>query len=201
MHDGTSRAKNSAIRFALSMSKRPRFSEGGSPGQLQGVHSAPVTGPLIGTDGGRTDTLPISVPAGSYVIPADVVSGIPGAEGNSLAGHAALTKMFASQPFMPDKAPYGAPAANLPTGRTIPGIRREEHSLTRAEGGKVQSHAPIPILAAGGEFVVHPDVVRKLGHGSLKLGHEVLDAFVKHTRKNNIKTLRKLPGPVRDGTK
>lgn len=51
-----------------------------------------TVGPIVGKTGGRTDALPISVPAGSFVLPADAVSAL--GEGNSLAGNHAIEKMF-----------------------------------------------------------------------------------------------------------
>jgi len=184
-------AKSTAARYALSMLKRPKFAGGG-----------PVTGPLMGWDGGRTDTLPVSVPAGSYVIPADVVSGLPGAQGSSLAGHNALNKLFASLPLSPDEAPYGATSPRLARGHTIAGLfnpkRLEEKSL--ASGGKTpdEDHEAVPILAAGGEHVVPPDIVKRIGIGNLKRGHEILDDFVVEVRKRNIKDLKNLPKPAKD---
>lgn len=198
------RAKNEAIRFALSMGKaqaRPHFDAGG------GISSPTVTGPLLDAGPGRTDSLPISVPPGSYVIPADVVSGMPGAQGNSLAGHVALNKLMESLPLSPDEAPYGAQSPQLARGRTIPGLMNQRRlmmqELGKSKGGKVpEDHGkPIDILAAGGEHVIEPKYVKRLGLGSIKRGHEILDAFVKEVRKRNIKELSKLPGPVRDGTK
>lgn len=185
----TQRAKSDTIHFALSMGKRPHFASGG------------VVGPLLGADGGRADTRAISVPSGAYVVPADVVSGLPAAQGNSLAGHAALSKLFASMPLSPDKAPYGASDPKLPKGKTMPGLATAHHHLTEtlAKGGHVDDEhgEPIDIMAADGEYVVHPSVVRAIGMGDLKRGHEILDAFVKEMRKKHIKTLSKLPGPVR----
>jgi hypothetical protein len=55
-----------------------------------------VVGPVVGTTGGRTDAKPVSVPANAYVIPADVVSAVPGAEGNTLAGMEKLKQIFGS---------------------------------------------------------------------------------------------------------
>lgn len=60
----------------------------------------------------------------------------------------------------------------------------------RATGGAV------PIVAAGGEYVVGPEHVARVGGGDVKKGHEALRDFVHHVRKKNIKTLRKLRGPV-----
>ena len=197
---GAEKAKSTAIRFALSMGKRQHFATGG------------VVGPLIDTGPGRTDTLPISVPPGSYVVPADVVSGLPGAQGNSLAGHDALEKLMNQMPLVPDKAPYGADTPKLPSGRTIPGLFSTHHLLAnefdKASGGGVKGNhvpedggKPIDIMAAGGEHVIPPEMVRRIGLGDLKRGHQILDEFVKEVRKRNIRDLKKLPGPVKDGTK
>lgn len=188
-------AKNEAVRFALSMGKRRHFASGG------------VVGPLLDTGPGRTDTIPISVPPGSFVIPADVVSGLPSAQGNSLAGHVALNKLFGALPLVPDKAPYGADAPKLSRASTIPGLGTEKHAmrveLDKSKGGKVpHDHGePIEIMAAGGEHVVPPEIVKRIGLGNLDRGHAILDAFVDEIRKRNIKTLQKLPGTVKDGTK
>lgn len=193
----TNVAKNEVVRFALAMGKAParrHFASGG------------VVGPLLDTGPGRTDTLPISVPPGSYVIPADVVSGLPGAQGNSLAGHVALNKMMNALPLVPDKAPYGADTPTLARARTIPGLGTQHHlmanELDKSTGGKVEDHGkPVDIMAAGGEHVIPPEMVRRIGLGNLERGHAILDEFVKEVRKRNIKDLSKLPGPVRDGAK
>lgn len=129
------------------------------------------TGPIISTVPGRTDHLPISVPPNSFVLPSDVVSGLPGAEGNTMAGHRILNRLLGM-------GPYGS---QLPR---------------RAEGGSVQG-SPVPIMAAGGEYVVPPEIVERLGNGDMKRGHDILDSFVKKVRARHVKTLRKLPGPVK----
>lgn len=59
-----------------------RFAAGGA------VH----VGPIKSAVAGRTDHLAMSVPAGSYVIPADIVSGL--GEGNTEAGQKLLAEMF-----------------------------------------------------------------------------------------------------------
>lgn len=51
-----------------------------------------VTGGVRGKTGGREDALPVSVPAGAYVIPADVVGAL--GQGNTEAGMAALDRRF-----------------------------------------------------------------------------------------------------------
>jgi hypothetical protein len=139
-----------------------------------------LSGPIHSVVSGRTDHLPVTVDSGSYVLPADVISGAPGAEGNTIAGFAHAKRVFGgtprgggSQPYNHEGGPYG-----MASGGTSP--------------------AGVPIVAAGGEFVVHPDAVREVGGGDLDTGHKVLDEFVKRVRAENIKTLKKLPGPRKD---
>lgn len=119
-------------------------------------------GSLRGKTPGRTDVLEISVPAESFVVPADIVSSL--GEGNTEAGLHVLEQMFPSQP--------------------------EE----RASGGQVSG---VPIVAAAGEFVVHPEHVKRVGGGDVKKGHRELENFVKIVRGRTIKALKKLPGPAR----
>jgi hypothetical protein len=65
-------------------------------------------------------------------------------------------------------------------------------ALMKAGGGA------IPIVAAGGEYVVPPEVVVAIRNGDLTRGHNALDSFVKQARKDNIQKLRRLPGPRAD---
>ena len=80
--------------------------------------------------------------------------------------------------------PYEATSA--PYGMDLPG---------KAAGGEIDA---VPIVAAGGEYVLSPEEVRKVGNGDLETGHKVLDAFIKRYRKETIDTLKKLPGPKKD---
>lgn len=65
-------------------------------------------------------------------------------------------------------------------------------------GGHVHDGDAVPIVAAGGEYVIPPEDVQHLGNGSLEDGHKILDAFVKKMRKKTIRTLQSLPGPKKD---
>jgi 8-oxo-dGTP pyrophosphatase MutT (NUDIX family) len=80
-----------------------------------------------------------------------------------------------------------------------PGVRTALEKLKRrarkAAGG---GSSGVPIVAAGGEWVISPEQVKRVGHGDIDAGHRVLDAFVKRVRKELIGTLQKLPGPQRD---
>ena len=53
-----------------------------------------VVGAVDGTTPGRADELPVDVPSGSFVIPADIVAYL--GEGNSRAGHVKLDQAFGS---------------------------------------------------------------------------------------------------------
>ena len=169
----------------------------GMGGTTTKIHSGPIRAAVAG----RTDHLPIHVPAGAYVIPADIISGM--GEGNTDAGFKVAKSIF-SAPFYggaPKTQPYGAPSTpygenpkmaygqpiTSPYGMGLPG---------KAKGGDVEEAAPI--VAAGGEYVIHPDDVRWIGGGDLDAGHQQLDRFVKMYRKHLIDTLKKLPGPKKD---
>src|SRR5262249_39170850 len=54
----------------------------------------------------------------------------------------------------------------------------------------------LPIMAAGGEYVVPPETVSEIGRGDVNHGQAVLDAFVKRVRAEHIAQLKKLPGPA-----
>lgn len=143
---------------------------------------------------GRTDKIPMSVKAGSYIIPADIPSAL--GQGNSVAGGNILSKMFNS-------GPYGMATPRIHSGRGYPkGMSLRPQRIPRgtfAEGGDIEGgeeeHSPTPIIAAGGEYVIPPEVVKALGNGDIGKGHRLLDAFVLHTRREHIKTLKKLKPP------
>jgi hypothetical protein len=68
-----------------------------------------------------------------------------------------------------------------------------------SEGGARGSgdHVPVDVMLSGGEFVISPESVRKVGKGSLANGHKILDAWVLATRKKEIETQKKLPPPAK----
>lgn len=194
MASGRPQKQALAIAFRVQRdAKRKKMAKGGrvkgyAPG---GVASPPFTvrseardlqragaGMINSPVAGRTDRLPMGVKPSSYIVPADVVSGL--GQGNSSAGANALSRMF-------KMGPYGSGMAKPP------GARRGF-----ADGGDVAApgDAPtVPIMAAGGEFVVDPATVASIGGGDIEKGHAILDSMVAQTRKKTIKTLRKLPKP------
>jgi hypothetical protein len=72
---------------------------------------------------------------------------------------------------------------------------RDPKPIGKAHGGESSG---VPIVAAGGEWVIPPEQVRRVGEGDIDRGHRVLDDFVKAVRKELVGTLQKLPGPRRD---
>ena len=81
--------------------------------------------------------------------------------------------------------------------KVLQGALRSMAAPVLAQSGTSPAAGKVDIMAAGGEFVVPPQVVAALGRGDLKAGHAVLDSFVRQVRTQNIKALRKMPGPKR----
>jgi len=131
---------------------RNSYEEGGE------AKSKTFVGPIHSNVAGRTDHLPINVPSGSYVIPADIISGF--GEGNTMAGFQIANNVFGKQSL------------------------GEEPS--------------VEIIAAGGEYVISPENVARIGSGDIDKGHDILDDFVTEYRERLVATLKKLPGPKRD---
>jgi len=158
---------------------------GGSGGPSMKVH----TGPIHSAVAGRTDHLPMHVPSGSYVIPADIISAM--GEGNTMAGF-----KVAQQIFEPAPEQRGMPGMGIPSAEGLPGQPALPEMPKKARGGAMGD--TVPIVAAGGEYVIHPDDVQRIGSGDMDHGHRVLDAFVKGMRAKLVRTLVKLPGPKKD---
>lgn len=76
--------------------------------------------------------------------------------------------------------------------RMFPDSGRRSVSLKRASGGAV------PVVTAGGEFVVSPSDVRRVGSGDIDHGHKILDHFVMLQRQKHIETLKSLEPPAQD---
>jgi hypothetical protein len=161
--------------------------------EAQQMARRPSSGAIRSIVPGRTDALPMSVRRGSYVVPADVVSGMPGAQGNSSAGHKILENMFKT-------GPYGTPLPKMGGGR---GSFPRAITPPRADGGLVggpgmesdEEDDLVDIDAAGGEHILPPEVAAMLGDGDAEMGFKILDSFVKKIRDGHIETLKKLPGP------
>lgn len=142
---------------------------------------------------GRTDKIPMSVPPGSYILPADIPSAL--GQGNTMAGEKILGNMFKIGPYgsgETGKISGGHPARIQANWMKTPRLIGKIHM---ADGGEANGSGDIPIIAAGGEYVIHPEQVKDIGHGDMDAGHRVLDKFVLGIRKRHIETLKGLKGP------
>lgn len=135
---------------------------------------------------GRTDQIPLRVKSGSFIVPADIVSGL--GQGNSMAGTKEITKRIMNGGIRAPKMKGLKMSFKMPAN---PASKRMDF----AEGGATPD---VGIIAAGAEHVITPDEVRLIGHGDIQRGHDHLDSWVLDERKKLIKTLRGLKGPKRD---
>lgn len=178
---------NQSLAIAYRMQNAAKgYAFGGIPGMNRNPTTAitHAEGMIRSPIAGRTDRIPLKVRAGSYVIPADVVSGL--GQGNSMSGGNALNKLFGM-------GPYGASMSGSPrVGGNQKGPRGVSSGF--ADGGATPGE-PVDIVAAGGEFVVPPEVVMQQGGGDLDHGHNILDELVKQVREKTIRQLRNMPGP------
>ena len=187
-----------------------RFADGGVPSQFRREmapydvrQNAPSlnhpTGLVASATPGRKDVVPLSVASGSYVVPADVVSGI--SEGNTLAGAGHLEAAMHT-------GPGGIPLSPMHARSTIPHPPSVAHLASGGmAGGKMprmvhphewanrQVPDGIPVMVAGGEYILGPDDVKHIGDGDITRGHDKLDQFVLHARSKSLRATAKLPGP------
>lgn len=151
--------------------------------------AAPVVGGMIGGIPGSL--IGSVVGQGYHWNPIDMINGGgPGASGNQFKGgpmSGTLNSMGVT--------PYGS--AERATGSVAPPPRPADLTsyVPHASGGATTG---VPIVAAGGEYVIPPEDVTHIGGGDLDHGHQILDAFVKKMRQKTIKTLQGLPGPRKD---
>lgn len=192
-----------AVAIALSEARRSHKAGGGMQMGTTTTTTAPASffsarkprnvnkihvGAIHSSVAGRTDHLPVHVWSGSYVIPADIISAM--GEGNTMAGFKVAKEIF-------DKPKYMSGLPGIPSfmmnglgAKALPNMPK------KAEGGAVTE--AVPVVLAGGEYVIHPKHVERIGSGDMDKGHEILDAFVKGMRAKTVKTLQKLPPPKKD---
>ena len=128
---------------------------------------------------GRTDRIPMTARAGSYILPADVVSGL--GQGNTAAG----AKMWADvlKLHMPKGRPKMPPLPGAAGGMAAGGVGQA--------GGE-----DTDIVVAGGEVVVSPECVAAIGGGDPDEGKKVLNDAVLSVREQVQEHSKSLPGPV-----
>jgi hypothetical protein len=154
-------------------------------------------GALRGKTAGRADEVLTSVPDGSHIIPADVVSAL--GDGNTEAGFAKLENVFPQQrafgggmrmPRMGGMKKAPNPMKGIPHMVDMPKMPGVPRAMGWARGGEV------PVKLSDGEFSVPPHHVARVGAGDPERGHRALDHFILSTRKADIERRKRLPGPV-----
>jgi hypothetical protein len=137
---------------------------------------------------GRTDRIPIQAHSGSYVLPADVVSGL--GQGNTSAG----AKMW-GQTIAQKIGPMGIQNAIRQRALRSPALRMGGSGARGfAQGGDIEDLTPT--VMAGGEAIVDPEIVCAMGDGDPERGKKELANSVLTVRKQVIQHLKKLPKPV-----
>ena len=107
-------------------------------------------------------------------------------------------------PMHVEAGSYVVPAAEVSSigeGNSLNGFKILEAMMAKRGMGKTPRGGvaqATPIIAAGGEFVIPPEVVLTIGEGDMDYGHSILDELIKAIRQKTIKTLRKLPPPRTD---
>jgi hypothetical protein len=139
---------------------------------------------------GRVDRIPMRARTGSYILPADVVSGL--GQGNTYAG----AKMW-GQAIAHAVGPYGTTNTIKPGQLRAPTLRMtsKPREPAFARGGAVDD-GYTPIITAGGECLVDPEIVHALGQGDPEKGKKMLADSVKKVRGQVVKQIKGLPGPV-----
>jgi hypothetical protein len=182
-----------AMRRGGGIVRRQHFDMGGMPSSQEDPwwtrsEAHGESGLIHAYTPGRTDTINMEPLAESHIIPADVISGL--GEGNTLAGAAVMDRIVNSAPFG-TQMPRGSHGRGPPAPPHV--SSRQFESRGGQPVGKLGQR--VPIIAAGGEYKVSPEQVLRLGRGSYKRGHDLLDAFILEVRKRTIKDMKNLPGP------
>ena len=156
---------------------------------------------------GRVDRIPMRAGSGSYILPADVVSGL--GQGNTMAGAAMWGKAISHS-----IGPMGMANAIKARSMKQPSLRMPSPNVNPrdyggagfgfkgqgwgkfADGGETNGDDFTPIITAGGEAVVDPEIVEALGGGDAEAGKKVLANSVRKVRSQTIAHMKKLPGPV-----
>lgn len=137
---------------------------------------------------GRVDRIPMRARTGSYVIPADVVSGL--GQGNTYAG----AKMW-GQAIAHSAGPAGSVNTIRPGHFRAPALHMGRGRLFARGGATDEGYTPI--ITAGGECLVDPELVHALGRGDPEVGKKTLSDSVMKVRRQVMAHMRSLPPPVK----
>lgn len=139
------------------------------PRRLRARRVAPA-GLVHSASPGRADLVGAQLRRGSYVLPADVVSGL--GEGNTLAGAKLLHSSLPEAVEMASRGP-----------------------VDRAMGGMAEPDDELEVRLSGGEFLISPEQVLAIGEGDVKAGAEALDQLVHAVRSSTRAALGRMPPP------
>ncbi len=135
------------------------FAGGGAVQETEpGPKSKTAIGYIKSDTGGTADKLSFNVVQDSYVIPADIVSGL--GHGNSDAGAKIIAERF--------------------KGRL-----------------SARTKGTVPVKLSGGEYVIPPHVVKRVGKGSIERGIDHFEDFIKTVRAKTILDLHHKKKPIR----
>jgi hypothetical protein len=195
--------RDQALAIAYAVKRRGKaFGGATAPWQVrQEAKGMTHTGPIMSAVPGRTDRHNMNLASGSYVVPAQAVSHL--GENNTMAGFNVLHSMFGTggtyNPAPAIARGQGAPSAPRPP-KIAHGGALDNGGARGDDTGK-----PVPVVTAGGEYVIDPHVVHaigapiaaKMGGDPVTRGHEALDQWINKIKQDHIKTLKKLPGPAK----
>ena len=88
--------------------------------------------------------------------------------------------------------------SSLGEGNTMAGFRAVNKMFSAAPKTDESIGEPVPIVAAGGEYVLRPSEVLWVGRGDMKMGHDALDKWILSARKELIQTLKGLEPPKKN---
>lgn len=158
------------------------------------------SGFLHGTTGGQADAVKTQAPAGSFVVPAEVVAGL--GEGNNLAGARVMQAIL-------DSGPHGTPLPRGERGRgppRPPAVPAEDRGGLKDGGeipifeakarGGAKEPGKTPVDLSHGEFVISPEHVKAWGGGDTDRGIRILNRWVWKKHQEHIKDLKTYKGPV-----
>jgi len=131
-----------AVAAALETARKVRETGGPTKAPLptgapEKLHVGPIHSPVAG----RTDHLPMHVPSGAYVIPADIVSAL--GEGNTMAGFRAVKMIFknAGGAAMTGAEQEGDPVAIVAAGGEY--VLSPEEVMWAGNGDMDRGHAAL----------------------------------------------------------
>lgn len=151
---------------------------------------------ISSSESGRTDRVPMRSAPGSFVLPADVVSGL--GQGNTQAGARMWGNAIAEK-----IGPMGMQNAIRRRVLRSPPMRGLGGGKGMADGGSSNGMRQLemdddltPIITAGGECIVDPEIVCEMGDGDPEAGKKALTESVLSVRKQVIDHLKRLPRPA-----